>query len=128
MADRVYYVLCADNCKFEGMTKEQIYAAIAEATGNVPTGIDEAFITRIVEQNANIALGIWYGTEAEYNALEEKPENTLVFFKDSSFEKKVTQEIESLKKQIAEGNQIITSGTEDPTGGEDGDIYIKYEA
>ena len=128
MADRVYYVLCADNCKFEGMTKEQIYAAIAEATGNVPTGIDEAFITRIVEQNANVALGIWYGTEAEYNALEEKPENTLVFFKDSSFEKKVTQEIESLKKQIAEGNQIITSGTEDPTGGEDGDIYIKYEA
>jgi hypothetical protein len=70
MADeRKYYVLCRDNCKFEGLTKEQIYAAIAEATGNTPTGVDDAFITKLVEQNKNAATRLWVGTETEYNAL-----------------------------------------------------------
>jgi hypothetical protein len=70
MADeRKYYVLCRDNCKFEGMTKEQIIAAIAEATGNTPTNIDDAFITKLLDQNKNAAMRLWVGTEAEYNAV-----------------------------------------------------------
>lgn len=70
MADeKKYFVLCIDNCKFEGMTKEQIYAAIADATGNVPTGIDDAFITKIVEQNKKTAMRLWIGKEAEYNEI-----------------------------------------------------------
>lgn len=66
---RKYYVICDDDCRFEGMTKEQIIAAIAEATGNIPTGLDDAFITKIKESNANRALSFWLGSEAEYNAL-----------------------------------------------------------
>lgn len=69
MAERKYYVLCESNCKFESMTKEQIFAAIAEATGNTPTGIDTAFITQIKESNKNKGTHIWTGTRAEYNAI-----------------------------------------------------------
>ena len=56
MSERNYYVLCDDNCRFESMTKEQIIAAIAEATGHTPEDIDAAFITRIKEQNKNMII------------------------------------------------------------------------
>lgn len=69
MADKIYYVFCSDDCKYEGMTREQIIAAIAEATGNVPTDIDSAFITKLKELNHNEALSFWMGTESEFNAL-----------------------------------------------------------
>lgn len=38
MSERNYYVLCDDNCRFEGMTKEQIYDAIAENRHDTDTG------------------------------------------------------------------------------------------
>lgn len=69
MADIKYYVFCDNDCKYEGMTKEQIIAAIAEATGAIPTDIDSAFITKIKEKNNNSALSFWLGTESEFNAL-----------------------------------------------------------
>lgn len=72
MADRKYYVLCDSNCKFESMTKEQIITAIAEATGNTPTDIDAAFITKIKDQNKNSDMRFWVGTQAEYNAVVAK--------------------------------------------------------
>ena len=75
MADeRKFYVYCDDDCKFESMTKEQIIAAIAEATGNTPTEIDNAFITKIKEMNAGKSVMFWVGTEAEFNALSPAPE------------------------------------------------------
>lgn len=77
MSERNYYVICDDNCRFEGMTKEQIYDAIAEATGTTPTPVDEAFITKIKEQNAQHSLKVWKGTEAQYNALAQKNADTL---------------------------------------------------
>lgn len=67
--ERNYYVLCDDNCRFPAMTAEQIIEAIAEATGNVPEHVDDAFITKIKESNRNSALTFWKGTEAEFNAL-----------------------------------------------------------
>ena len=73
MSDRKFYVICSDDCLHESMTKEQIIAAIAEATGNVPTGIDDAFITKIKEMNENGTLQFWVGTEAEFNALSPAP-------------------------------------------------------
>ena len=79
---RKYFVLCEDDCKFEGMTKEQILAAIAEATGNTPQGIDEAFISQIVNQNNGSSLKIWMGTRAEYNALTEKDAGTVYHITD----------------------------------------------
>ena len=69
MSEKKYYVFCDDDCKFESMTSEQILAAIAEATGNAPTSVDDAFITKIKELNKNGNLTFWKGTEAEFNAL-----------------------------------------------------------
>lgn len=81
---RNYYVLCDDNCRFPGMTSEQIIAAIAEATGETPVHIDDAFITKIKEQNKNKSLKIWVGTEAEYNAIITKDNNTMYVFKTTT--------------------------------------------
>lgn len=69
MSEKIYFVRCSDDCLAESMTKEQIFAAIAEATGNTPTGVDEAFITKIKEGNENGAVSFWVGTEAQFNAL-----------------------------------------------------------
>lgn len=80
--DRRYYVLCEDNCRFEAMTKEQIIAAIAEATGETPTHIDDAFITKLKEKNKGAAIKMWVGTREEYNAIEIKESNVFYFVKD----------------------------------------------
>lgn len=78
MADyeRVYFCFCADNCKFETMTKEQIINAIYEAvtTGEIKN-IDAGFITKVKEQNKGNSLVFWLGTTAEYNAIETKDPN-----------------------------------------------------
>ena len=79
-----YYVLAKGNNLFEGMTKEQIIAAIVEATGETPTNIDDAFITKIKEQNRNNNLKFWIGTTAEYNALDEYVPNCFYIFSDSN--------------------------------------------
>ncbi len=84
MSERNYYVLCDDNCRFESMTKEQILAAIYESSGYVPSQeeIDAGFITKIKEMNKNGQLKWWVGTEAEYNAVSEKDDNTLYVITD----------------------------------------------
>lgn len=77
--DRKFYVICADDCRIEGMSKEQIFAAIAEATGKTPTEVDAAFITQIKESNAGKNLYFWLGTQAQYNALAVK-DHTSCFY------------------------------------------------
>lgn len=73
MADIIYFVISSDDCKYESMTKEQIYAAIASATGNTPTGVDDGFISKIKEIRASNTVQIWTGTEAQFNALLPTP-------------------------------------------------------
>lgn len=68
--ERNYYVLCDDNCRFPSMTYEQIIEAIAEATGNVPEHVEDAFITKVKESNHSGNLTFWKGTQAEFNALD----------------------------------------------------------
>lgn len=76
------YVSCDCHNHYEGLTKEQIIAAIAEATGNTPTSVDDAFITKIKEMNANAQLKFWIGTTAQFNALATKDGNTLYIMTD----------------------------------------------
>lgn len=94
--ERKYYVLCANNCKFESMTKEQILAAIAEATGATVTDIDGAFITKIKELNKGEALTFWRGTTAEYNALPEKYDDCIYIKTDDTEIKDMTQAFEDM--------------------------------
>lgn len=73
MSNRNYYVLCDDNCRFPAMTMEQVIAAIAEATGNVPSHIDDAFITKVLSSGEQKNIKFWFGTDAEFNALTPAP-------------------------------------------------------
>ena len=83
--DRKFYVICDDDCRIEGMSKEQIFAAIAEVTGKTPTEIDAAFITKIKERNTGKEVSLWIGTEAEFNAITPAVETTAVIARvDSS--------------------------------------------
>lgn len=85
MADneRNYYVLSENNCKFESFTKEQILSAIQQAvnSGEIKN-VDTGFVTKIKEQNKNAGLMFWVGTQAEYNALENKKNNCLYIITD----------------------------------------------
>lgn len=84
MSGRKFYCICDANCKFETMTKEQIIAALSAATpsahiedgclyltldGAAPDVGDGAFITQLLEGNANKSVSVWVGTEAEFNAI-----------------------------------------------------------
>lgn len=106
MSERIFYCICADNCKFETLTKEQIIAAIAEATGNTPTNVDAAFITKIKEQNTNTAVKIWVGTQAEFNALTEKDPNTLYYYDDTDY-----AELQAAIEKIISGDTVVGEAT-----------------
>ena len=106
MAERNYYVLCDDNCKFPAMTKEQVIAAIAEATGNTPTGIDDAFITKLKEKNSGAAFSFWVGTQAEYNAIvaaDEVIANCLYLLTDETT-------VDDMQKQIDDNTKANENG------------------
>lgn len=99
MNDNIYYCFCSNDCKFETMTKEQIIAAIAEATGHTPTNIDDAFITKIKEQNKGETVTVWLGTTAEYNALETKDDNCIYIKTDDTTLEDVNKEIEAFEEE-----------------------------
>lgn len=110
--ERNYYVICDDNCRFPAMTKEEVIAAIEAATGHVPSEeeIDQAFITKIKELNANSELKWWLGTEAQYNALSEKDTHTLYIITDASEYDDFAAELESALQDI---EQFKTDVNED---------------
>ena len=105
------YVICDTNCKYEGMTKEQIIAAIAEATGNTPTGIDDAFITKLKEQNANGTVKLWIGTTAQFNAVATKDENTLYLLTDDDSADSWDEIAETLA-EILNGTRSVVKATQ----------------
>lgn len=69
-----YYVLCDDDCKYEGMTAEQILNAIQQALeqGYV-SDPDGAVFSKIKEIKAGASVQMWVGTETEFNALSPAP-------------------------------------------------------
>lgn len=104
-----YYVLSAGNNLTEGMTKEQILDAIADATGQTITNVDDAFITKIKEQNKNVPIKIWAGTQAEFNALQVQYEDVLYMITDTDELAMLEAEIEQLKQ--TEYQMSVVSGT-----------------
>lgn len=117
-SERIYYVLCEDNCRFESMTKEQILAAIAEATGNTPTAVDDAFITKIKEQNHNRQLKFWVGTQAEYNAIATKAQDVFYLIQNPSIEEEIEARVSDLEDDVDElqgkfADYIVEQGTSD---------------
>lgn len=78
------YVRGDNNGNYEGMTKEEILAAIAQATSGTIGDVDTGFVTKIKEQNKGLGLMFWVGTTAEYEALAEKVENCLYIKTDDT--------------------------------------------
>ena len=110
MSERNYYCICEDNCRFPTMTSEQILAAIAEATGNTVTNIDDAFIAKIREMNANKNITFWIGKSAEYNAIAATDaivENCLYIITDESIAEDIEEAITILRLQIESLNARI---------------------
>lgn len=100
MADRTYYVLCADNCKFEGMSKEQILTAITQAVENHEIAdINSGFITTIKEMNKDVGLKFWVGTQAEYNKITPEDNVFYIISDDTSLED-ISTEINSIKASL----------------------------
>lgn len=77
MATPIVYVFCGDNCRHEGMTREQIYTAIMQAVNEGTIGdIDAGFITTIKTINGT-PLKFFVGEQAEYDALTDKDKKDL---------------------------------------------------
>ncbi len=71
------YVYCDQNCKYEGMTKEQILTAIVQAIEEGTVGdIDTGFVKTVKTIN-NVSIKFFYGTQAAYDALTEEEKNHL---------------------------------------------------
>ena len=99
---RKYFCFCADNCKFETMTKEQILAAIAQAAeGGLVFDADAAFITKVKEGNAGKEISFWVGTEAQYNALDSIDPNCIYIKTDSTEKQDMLDAIEAAQKAAA---------------------------
>lgn len=109
MADeRKYYVMCEDKCLFEGMTKEQILDAIAQATGNTVPDVDGAFITKIKEVNKGEPLQFWVGTQAEYNTQSKTlADNVFCIITDDTTADDINDAIKMLQQKDLEQVQKI---------------------
>lgn len=97
----MYYIFDDKLCKHEGMTKEEIINAIAQATGVTPSDIDEGFISTIVETNRSRSLHIWKGTQAEYNALETHDPATFYIIDDDTTIEDLQADFEGLRTTVA---------------------------
>lgn len=100
MSEISYYVLDDNDCKHISLTKEQIYAAIAEAieTGTI-TDVDTGFVTKIKEMNADKLLSFWIGSSAQYNTLAKDP-NTLYILTDESTLGDAVEQVDALATQL----------------------------
>lgn len=90
------YARCDANCKYETLTKEQIYALIAQAA---ETGLifdeDAAFISQIKEKNNGAAVTFWVGTQAEYNALGSTDAKCVYIITDNTWQQDVEAAFQS---------------------------------
>lgn len=71
------YVLCDANCRWEGMTKEQILTAITQAVNEgTISNIDTGFVQTIKTVNGK-GLKFFVGEQSEYDALTQEDKEDL---------------------------------------------------
>lgn len=82
MADNLnVFVLDELGNSYQGLTKEQIYTAIQNYNQTGSFGdIDSGFVSKLKEMNKQGNIKFWIGTQAEFQALETKDEETLYLF------------------------------------------------
>lgn len=116
MADVKVFVLDEGANQYEGMTKEQILAAITQAVNEgTISNIDAGFVTKIQEMNKRRALKFWLGTQAEFNALSAKENDTFYIFTDDPTIKDINEILDSIKEEldlIYKGNSPVGKSNE----------------
>lgn len=102
MSDSSYFVRGESKSNYEGMTKEQILAAITQAVedGTV-SDIDAGFITKIKEINKGYQLRFWVGTSAEYNAIETSENNVLYIKTDDTSAADISAQLTAQAQRIS---------------------------
>lgn len=101
MTTPIVYVICNNNCKYEGMTKEQILTAIAQAVseGKI-SNIDTGFITTIKTING-APLKFFVGTQAEYEALTtDQKHNLFAIITNDTTKADINEILETLTKEL----------------------------
>lgn len=110
------YVIGEGNNFYESMTKEQILAAITQAVeSHTITDVDTGFVTKLKENNKNKQIAMWVGTEAEYNAIQEKDQNTLYIKTDDSTVEAIEEAMETFGQRLSAletlaGEAVFKSG------------------
>ena len=115
MIEPTKYVMCGSNCKYPAYTAEEVLALLQQAIDNKSLdGIvsDTGFITKIKEKNSNKAMQLWIGTQAQYAALETKPQDTLCIFTDDSTAADLNKAAEDAKKAAEAAVTNAVSGLE----------------
>lgn len=101
METPIVYVICDKNCKFEGMTKEQIYTAILQAVNEGTIGnIDAGFVTTIKTING-LPLKFFVGEQAAYDELTaEDKENLFAIITNDTTKEGIIQAITDLRIEL----------------------------
>lgn len=108
-----YYVRGDSKSLFEGMTKEEILAAITQMAESGTIGdIDSGFITKIKEIHNGYNLRFWVGTSAEYNALAETEPNVLYITTDDTSAADINNRFTAHDEQLATQAAAIAANTE----------------
>lgn len=105
-----YFVLDEKNCLTESMSKEQILAAIVQAVeeGEI-RDVDTGFVTKLKESNYNRQIKFWVGTQAEYNAMQNPPDNVLYLITDPNLEDDLQNQIDALETTIEAKSMVDIS-------------------
>ena len=109
----MYFVYDENKCKAEGMTKEQIINAIAEATGVTPQHVDEGFITTIKETNHNHSIHIWKGTAAEFAVLPSLDDDTFYIISDDTTIQDIESALEETQQSLSDVTETVNDLSED---------------
>lgn len=123
------YVICDQKCLYEGMTKEQILAAITQAVNEGTIGdCDTGFIQTVKTING-LPLRFFVGEQHEYDALtdEEKENLFAIITNDTTFDgineciEQLRDELQDLTdslKDVLEGGTIVAKKAECDENGE----------
>ena len=105
------FVICDKNCKLEGMTKEQILAAIMQAANSgIITDVDAGFVTTIKTING-LPLRFFVGEQAEYLALtEEEKKGLFAIITNDTAKAGFEEAIQNISTELTELIEGLISG------------------
>lgn len=97
------YVICDQNCKFEGMTKEQIFTAIMQAVETGEIGDINAGFVQTIKTINGVPLKFFVGTQSLYDTLsEEDKQNLFALITDDTSSEELMQYLNGLADRVSD--------------------------